>query len=85
MKQNNGVSSDNSSFAYLSNDDIIVTGVHGMATLQIFDVMGRMVSLDVITGTDGSVCRVRKPYSTGVYILRLIENNNASTQKIVVE
>lgn len=85
MKQNNGVSPDNSSFAYLSNDDIIVTGVHGMATLQIFDVMGRMVSSDVITGIDGSVCRVRKPYSTGVYILRLIENNNASTQKIVVE
>lgn len=80
---NDGV--DNATFAYISNNDIIITGVKDKATLQVYDITGRVISSDIISGTEGSVCRVAKPNVVGVYVLRLIESNNVNTQKIVIE
>ncbi len=80
---NDGI--DNTIFAYISNNDIIISGVKEKATLQVYDITGRIISSDIISGTEGSVCRVSKPNVTGVYVLRLIESNNVNTQKIVVE
>lgn len=64
--------SENESFAYQNGSDIIV---NGEGELQIFDVMGRMVSTQQINGVE----RVNVK-SQGVYIFRL----NEKTQKIVV-
>ena len=63
---------ENESFAYQNGSDIIV---NGEGELQIFDVMGRMVSTQQINGVE----RVNVK-SQGVYIFRL----NEKTQKIVV-
>ncbi|MBO6058037.1 MAG: T9SS type A sorting domain-containing protein, partial [Bacteroidales bacterium] len=60
-------------FAYQSGDGIVVSGE---GELQVFDVMGRMVMNQRISG----VQTVEKPSQTGVYILKL----NGMTQKIVV-
>ncbi|MBO7470126.1 MAG: InlB B-repeat-containing protein [Bacteroidales bacterium] len=59
-------------FAYQSGNDIIVSGE---GELQIFDVMGRMVSRQRVNGVE--TVNVK---SQGVYIFRL----NDKTQKIVV-
>ena len=59
-------------FAYQSGNDIIVSGE---GELQIFDVMGRMVSRQRVNGVETVNAM---PY--GVYILKL----NGMTQKIVV-
>lgn len=85
MYKNNDGCEEHDNFAYISNDDIIITGVEGCATLQVFDVMGRLVNSEIVSGTSGSICRVNKPNSAGVYVLRLIENNNVNAQRIVVE
>ena len=61
-------------FAYQSGNDIIVSGE---GTLEVFDVMGRMVMNQHING----VQTVEKPSTTGVYIFRL----NGMSQKIVVK
>ncbi len=70
--------SENSIFAYQSGNDIIV---EGNGELQIFDVMGRLVSImrvnDVETWNTASV-------PTGVYIFRLV-GDDVKTQKIVVK
>ena len=63
----------NEIFAYQNGSDIIV---NGDGELQVFDVMGRMISNQNING----VQMVEKPSQTGVYIFRL----NDKTQKIVV-
>jgi hypothetical protein len=70
---------DNSStpteiFAYQNGNDIIVTGE---GELQVFDIMGRMISTRRVTGVE----MVEKPSQTGVYIFKL----NGKTQKIVVK
>ena len=70
--------SENSIFAYQSGNDIIV---EGNGELQIFDVMGRLVSImrvnDVETWNTASV-------PIGVYIFRLV-GDDVKTQKIVVK
>ena len=70
--------SESSIFAYQSGNDIVV---EGKGELQIFDIMGRMVTTlhinDAITWNVASM-------PTGVYILRLI-GENVKTQKIVVK
>ena len=76
---------DNTTFAYISNNDIIISGVKEKATLQVYDVTGRMIKSEIVSGVEGSISRVAKPNVAGVYVLRLIESNNVNTQKLVVE
>ena len=71
--ENSEVSESSDIFAYQSGNDIIVSGE---GELQIFDVMGRLVMTQRVTGVE----TVRKPSQGGVYIFRL----NGKTQKIVV-
>ncbi len=60
-------------FAYQSGDEIIVSGE---GELQVFDMMGRMISTRRVTG----VQTVEKPSQCGVYIFKL----NEKIQKIVI-
>jgi predicted metalloprotease len=64
--------SENSIFAYQSGSDIIV---NGEGELQIFDMMGRRVSTQYVSGVETINLQ-----SHGVYIFKL----NEKTQKIVV-
>ena len=64
-------------FAYISNGEIIISN-EGRATLQVIDVMGRIVSSEEINGE----CRIStNGLTSGVYVLNL----NRKTQKIVVK
>lgn len=64
---------DSETFAWQNGNEIIVSGD---GELQIFDVMGRLVSTCRVTGVE----TVEKPSQTGVYIFRL----EGKTQKMVV-
>ena len=73
---------DNKSFAFISNGQIIITDTDVNSMLQIMDVMGHVVRT---VGLAQSGSRTTTSGMTpGVYILRLIENNDVKTQKIVV-
>ncbi len=70
-----GESDDN--FAFISNGQLIVAGE---GTLQIIDMMGRIIT-NVETSYHGVSTDGMTP---GVYVLRLINGENVKTQKIVV-
>ena len=75
VRLNYSESSDISeTFAYQSGNDIIVSGE---GELQVFDVTGRLVATQQVTG----IKTVAKPSPSGVYIFRL----NEKVQKIVIE
>ena len=75
MNNNEDMSQANS-FAYINNGEIIISN-EGRATLQVIDVMGRIISSEEIHGE----CRISTNGMTaGLYILNL----NGMTQKIVV-
>ncbi len=64
-------------FAFFSNGQLIVTGE---GTLHIIDMMGRVISTEVINGTSSKAINAK----AGVYVLRLTNGENVKTQKIVI-
>ena len=78
-------SASDATFAYVSNGEIVVVGNAvgdaGTASLQVVDVMGRVIR--VCTDVARNVSTSGIP--AGVYVLRLIDGDNVSTQKIVIE
>ena len=75
-----GSSTSSETFAFISNGNIIITNANADATLQIVDVMGRVV-INTVVARNVSTSGM----SAGVYVLRLINGNDVKTQKIVVE
>ncbi len=72
--------SDNEAFAFVSNGEIVFTNAEAGATLQIVDMMGRIVvSSDVARNVSTS------DIPAGVYVLRLINGDNVRTQKMMIE
>lgn len=66
---------DNDNFVYQSGNEVLVSGE---GTLQVFDVMGRLVMQKQVNGVETwSAASVQ----TGVYILRM----NDKTQKIIIK
>ena len=67
-------------FAFISNGQIILNGINGYTTVQLFDVTGRMLS-----STNGTNCISTENMANGVYMIRLINGSDVKTQKIVVK
>jgi hypothetical protein len=74
-----GVSASSTTFAFYSNGNWMVNN-EGEATLQVIDVMGRVLSNQTISGT----AELSLNQQPGVYVLRLVNGNDVKTQKIVV-
>ena len=72
---------DNKTFAFISNGNIIITADIENATLQVIDVMGR-----VIVSRERDVSRnvSTSEMTPGTYVLRLISDDKVMTQKIVI-
>ena len=67
-------------FAYFRNGNLIILN-DGVATLQVVDMMGRILSSEQINGTK----EMNLSPVSGVYMLRLINGNDVKTQKVVVK
>ena len=77
---NNENEDENENFAFISNGQIVITGDACNASLQVIDMMGRIVSTEQVNGNSVRLANLAK----GVYVLRLV-GNKVMTQKIVVE
>ncbi len=79
---NNGSSTSSEAFAFISNGNIVITDATANATLQIVDVMGRILRTE---GLSQCGSRTIAGLTPGVYVLRLIDGNNVRTQKMVIQ
>ena len=75
-----GDNNDGDSFAFFSNGSFVVSN-EGEATLQVVDVMGRILKSENISGS----ASVKVDAASGVYMLRLVNGNDVKVQKVVVE
>ena len=66
-------------FAFISNGELIVTGIDGNSVLQVIDITGRVIASYNTTNRIGT-----SGMTAGVYVLRLINGQNVKTQKIVI-
>ena len=76
-----GDADDDETFAFINNGNIIITVDVENPTLQVIDVMGRVI---VSRKGDISGNVSTKGMTPGTYILRLIDGDNVRTQKIVI-
>jgi uncharacterized repeat protein (TIGR02543 family) len=76
----NGTSTGSATFAYYNGSEWVVAN-DGTATLQVVDMMGRIVSTQTV---NGNATLNANGMSTGVYVMRLVNGNEVKTQKIVV-
>lgn len=74
-----GDANGDNDFAFFSNGKLIINN-EGNATLQIVDVMGRILKSESINGC----ANVNVNAAPGVYMIRLVNGENVMTQKIVV-
>ena len=70
---------DNGTFAYVNNGEIVMVETCHGASLQVVDMMGR-----VVVSGDAKHCVSTRGMAPGVYVLRLIDGDNVKTQKIVL-
>ena len=76
-----GSSVDGDSFAFINgNGSLCIYGIDGTATLQVIDLMGRVLSSETFSGN----IEKKIDGTAGVYMLRLINGNDVKVQKIVV-
>ena len=76
-----GESANEDNFAFMRDNHLLVLGIEGQATLQVIDLMGRILSSETINGNVSKV--INAP--AGVYVLRLINGDEVKTQKIVIK
>ena len=72
--------SNDENFAFFNNGNLIINN-DGEATLQVVDVMGRILSSETVSGN----CSKHINAAKGVYMIRLINGSDVKVQKIVVE
>jgi len=77
--EENGASTGSATFAFFNGSEWVVSNT-GEATLQVVDVLGRVLSTETVNGN--ATINVNQP--TGVYMLRLINGDNVRVQKVVV-
>jgi hypothetical protein len=75
---NNNVE-DNANFAYFNGSEWQISNI-GEATLQVVDVMGRIVKNVALEG-NATVSINEMP---GVYMMRLLNGNDVKVQKVVI-
>ena len=68
------------SFAFFNGNEWVISN-EGHATLQVVDVMGRIIRCENINGN----ANINMNEAAGIYVIRLINGNNVKTQKIVVK
>ena len=67
----------NEPFAFVSNGQVVVNGT---GTLQVIDMTGR-----IVLSRDGVHTVSTSEMAPGVYVLRLVNNGDVKTQKMVIE
>lgn len=69
-----------SNFAYINNGEIIINDINGDAQIEIYDLMGRRVyeNADAVSNVS------TYGYSSGVYIIRKIDDKGIKIQKILL-
>ena len=67
--------------SYRQDGTLAINGIQGESKLQLVDMLGHVISTESINGDIVRHINI----VPGVYVVRLINNNNIYTQKIVVE
>ena len=80
LKDNGQQTTDNSHFAYVSGEDLII---NDEGTIQIIDVMGRIVYSNDVRSNNNRINV--SGFTNAAYLVRCINGNDVKVQKIVIQ
>ena len=75
-----GSSNDVDSFAFFNGSNFVIAN-ESEATLQVVDMMGHVLSSETISGN----AEINVNQASGVYLLRLVNDDSVKVQKVVVK
>ena len=75
----NGASTGSATFAFFNGNEWFISNT-GEATLQVVDMMGRVIKSESINGC----ANMNVDAAAGVYMLRLVNGNDVKVQKVIV-
>ena len=78
--EEDGPSTSSGTFAFYNGSEWVISNM-GEATLQVVDMMGRVLSTETVSG---NATMNTNSLSAGIYMMRLINGNDVKVQKIVV-
>ena len=89
---NSQQTTDNSHFAYVSGENLIITDISGEAQINIYDALGRCVlRMDAashvrtsVAGRDADCHVLMDGFDSGMYIIQKIDENGINVQKVVI-
>ncbi|MBQ3595728.1 MAG: T9SS type A sorting domain-containing protein [Bacteroidales bacterium] len=89
---NSQQTTDNSHFAYVSGENLIITDISGEAQINIYDALGRCVlRMDAashvrtsVAGRDAACHVLVDGFDSGIYIIQKIDENGVNVQKVVI-
>ena len=89
---NSQQTTDNSHFAYVSGENLIITDISGEAQINIYDALGRCVlRMDAashvrtsVAGRDAASHVLVDGFDSGMYIIQKIDENGINVQKVVI-
>ena len=73
---------DDSSFIYISNDEMVIDNIAGNGTLRVYDVMGRSVANYNVYESARISTSV---FGNGVYLIQMSDDNGVKVQKVVID
>lgn len=75
-----GSTEQDDQFAFMREGHLVLFGIEGIATLQVIDMLGHVLSTEQFSGSYDKQLQA----ASGVYVIRLINGEKVKTQKIVV-
>ena len=89
---NSQQTTDNSHFAYVSGENLVITDISGKAQINIYDALGRCVlRMDAashvrtdVAGRDAACHVLVDGFNSGMYIIQKIDENGVNVQKLIL-
>ena len=76
------MNSNNDDFVYIYKNELFISSTADNAVVEVYDVLGRPVAT---YNVNGSTNISMDNFSNGVYIVRMIEENNVKVQKVLID
>lgn len=76
------MNSNNDNFVYIYKNEMFISSTSDNAVVEVYDVLGRPVAT---YNVNGSTNISMDNFSNGVYIVRMIEENNIKVQKVLID
>ena len=75
--------SDDENVIYVNNDEMIIDNIKGDAVVEIYDMLGRNV---VSIKTSQNIVRQNiSGFNTGIYIVRVVDDNKVKAHKVIIK